>query len=489
VQVTIQGSSLSPSAAVTFGGTPCVIVAVDEWDPTSFTCITGSHAAGTVAITYDGVDTGLTFTYSAAFTPAVVTFAPTFASAAVSEPIVVSVTNAGAAVVDLVPQSARVSFTSSAGQVQCLVQSVSAGAAAGDIDIACVVVRGDVPAAPQPTAASIAVTLLPFGRCDTAAAPSLNRRFFVASVSPTTVGVSGGAVLTVTGTGFSTTPGNNKVVLSAINGLAGLCVVSSSTETSLTCTVVTNSTPPLLSPSMSTRRLLATASAVLPGGADGHAEEQYYDVAEDDVHGDHTMMYLLQQLYPDGVHRAPIHSRLHASLGSASGRRMLMPASAATTVAVVVNDVESVCSGACDLALSSVITPSITSVTGVAIGGVAHIDIRGTLFGAAGDSGAGIDVRVGEDVCAFNAAQSSLPTKIVCALAPRPASIRRVTVNVQSSGGQPGPGFADGLFNYTFPLTTTSLSPSSGSTQGALCCVTRTARCLLELCVCVCLRV
>ncbi len=82
--MTIQGSGLAADAVVTIGGAACAVQPAGS-DTFTLQCVTAPGAEGAFPLLYNGVDTGLSFQYLAAYTPSVVTFTPTVFSLATSQ--------------------------------------------------------------------------------------------------------------------------------------------------------------------------------------------------------------------------------------------------------------------------------------------------------------------------------------------------------------------------------------------------------------------
>lgn len=84
LQITITGTGLSTAATVTIGGGACT-PAPGQSFPGALVCATPAGAAGAQPVLYNGLPTGLTFQFSAAYTPTIASFSPVAFSLAVSQ--------------------------------------------------------------------------------------------------------------------------------------------------------------------------------------------------------------------------------------------------------------------------------------------------------------------------------------------------------------------------------------------------------------------
>ena len=92
----------------------------------------------------------------------------------------------------------------------------------------------------------------------------------------------------------------------------------------------------------------------------------------------------------------------------------------------------------------------------VTIAGVSYANVTGTLLTTSAI------VTIGAAPCVVNAALSSPPFAIVCAVPPQVAGTYNVTVNI------PGPGFATGAATYRYSLIAASLSTVIGGVNGGM---------------------
>lgn len=202
--LTITGTNFFTGLTVDIGGSACNVVAQSG---TSITCTTTAHAAATAAIVVTNVD-AQTGTLAAAFTyqPAPTVTSVAFNAGAVGGGTTVTVNGTGFLT------GADVKFDTST----CVVTGVTATA------ITCIT--------PAHSAGTVNVTVT---NTDTQTNTLTNAFTYqvaptVSTVSPAVGPIAGGTSVTVTGTGFQTSP-------SVSIGSVG-CTVTASTSTSITCT-------------------------------------------------------------------------------------------------------------------------------------------------------------------------------------------------------------------------------------------------------------
>lgn len=233
VELHVYGEGLLPGSTVTIGGAPCPVTAVS---PHRITCVvppvTDASFTGSTA---DAIDAGRNvtaaivvtvpmaapfdagdFVYDAALTPLVTSLAPLARSSAVTGFINVTVRNVPSAAMSLAAGNVTVSI----GNRSCELARPPTPLTSSSLLVECILYRTSL-AQPLPqTSAPVVVTFDGIGSSanDDAAAPSggvwaLNTGFRVTSVSPALGSLGGGTTLTLTGVGFHGKVSSSRVVL------------------------------------------------------------------------------------------------------------------------------------------------------------------------------------------------------------------------------------------------------------------------------------
>lgn len=419
--VTLTGTGFLPSAQVYVGGTSCGSVLTSA---TSINCVVPSHATGSVNIQVTNTD-GQTTTVNSAYTynpaPVVSSISPT--GGALAGGTTVTVTGTGFL------SGATLAF----GSTNCSNPLVSS------TQIVC--------ATPAHALGSVNVTVT-----NTDAQSSLLTNGFtyeaaptVTSISPSAGGLSGGTLVTITGTGFLSSA-------TVSLGTATCSTVSVVSSTQLTCT-----------PSASTAGTV-TATVTNFDGQVGSLSSAYSYVGA----------YTLTSISPTAGALGGATAVTITGNGFTSGASVTIGNAACSPVNVA-NSTSLSCTtsthaaGAVDVVvkdiynqsttLSSAYTyqaaPSVSAIspTAGALGGGTSVTITGSYFLS------GALVSIGGSVCSSPLVSSG---SISCTTTAHSAQVSSVVVT--NADNQLGTG--TNLYTYQAAPTVSSISPTGGSTSG-----------------------